>query len=125
MPLGPNDRGSVKPLAFQCHFPSYSRFLFCEEIFSTKQSWRQRLVVISFLIRHISYTLLKLPHKMSQLEHWNCAMCVFHYCSVNIKVPAQGSSRKFKERLSRNQIESPAVNLVEALRQKLSAARLT
>ena len=44
----------------------------------------------------------------------DCAMFVSQHCSNNIKASAQGSSLKFKEGLSRNQVEAPAINVQEA-----------
>ena len=113
--FGPNDRGSSKVFACHCHFFSNSRFLFCGKNLTTNQSWKQRLLVISFDFRHICHTLLELTHKMSQIDDCDCAMFACQQCSPNIKVSAQVSSWKFKKGLSRNQVEAPAINVDEPL----------
>ena len=51
---------------------------------------------------------------MSQIDDCDCAMFDSQHCSANIKASAQGSSWKFKEGLSRNQVDAPAINVDEA-----------
>ena len=81
---------------------------------ATNQSWKQRLLVESVYFRHICHTLLDLSHEMSQIDQCDCAMFVSQHCSANIKASAQGSSWKFKNGLSRNQVEAPVLNVDEA-----------
>ena len=52
-------------------------------------------------------------------------MFVSHYCTANIITSGQGSIWKVKKVLSLNQVEAPAINLVEARGQSFPAARLT
>ena len=66
--LSPNDRGSLKSLAFECHFLSISRFLFCGKNLATNQSWKERLLVSSFFVMQICHTLLEYPYQMSKIE---------------------------------------------------------
>ena len=48
--------------------------------------------IARFIIRHICDTVSELPHKMSQIEDWACAMFVSQHHSATIKASAQGSS---------------------------------
>ena len=81
--FSPYDQGSLKVLAFHCHFPAKSRFLFCGKNLAINQSWKQPLLVLSFYIRHICHTLLELSHKMSQNNDWDVP-CLF----LNVAQPA-------------------------------------
>ena len=99
-------------------FLAYSQFLFSGTELATNQSWKQRSLVIRFIIRYICHTLLEYPHRVSQFEDRNWANFVSQHCSANIKVSQRASGWKFKRRLSRNQVESWGIKVVKARGQK-------
>ena len=119
----PNDRSSLKSLAFHFHFLSSSRFLFCGKNFAVNQSWRERLLVSSVFVMHICHTLLEYAYKKSQIEDRYCAMFVAQHYTANTKASTHASRWKFKKGLSRNQVKARARHEVEAWAQSFSTAR--
>ena len=93
---------------------SYSRTVFCRNNLVTNQICKLRFLVRSLNISKEYHSYYELPHEMSQMKAWECAMFVSQYCSTNMKTSVPGSILQFKKNFLRYEVDALAMNVEEA-----------
>ena len=78
-----------------------------------------------FFVMFICHTPLEYPYKMNQIEYRYCVMFVAQHYTGKTKASAQGSSWRYKKRLSRNQVKAWATNGLDEWAPSFLTARLT